>query len=105
MYMLKMDGSVTQLSAAPVTGLASSKILKLAVYPNPVSDLLYIENSLNGDYQLVLTNMQGQTIALSNAQGDGQGNSLNVSELPEGLFLCTLKNDNNVYTAKINIKH
>jgi hypothetical protein len=108
MYMLQMNGTVTQLSPASVlvaTGIINNNIAALHVFPNPVSEILFVENLFAGAYNLELTDMQGKRITSVNSDSDGQNISLDVSGLPEGLFVCVIKNAHSVYTGKVSIKH
>ena len=64
------------------------------VYPNPATDYLFIKSNLN--YQSILYNVAGQRIMQSNAK------TLNVVDLPSGVYLLQLKSENNsISTFKI----
>lgn len=57
------------------------------VYPNPATDYLFIKSDLN--YQSTLYNVAGQRVLESNSK------QLNVSDLPNGVYLLYLKSTNN----------
>ena len=64
------------------------------VYPNPTTDYLFIKSNLN--YQSTLYNVAGQRVMQSNAK------TLNVIDLPMGVYLLKLKSENNsISTFKI----
>jgi len=64
------------------------------VYPNPATDYLFIKSNLN--YQSTLYNVAGQRVMQSNAK------TLNVVNLPSGVYLLQLKSENNsISTFKI----
>ena len=64
------------------------------VYPNPATDYLFIKSNLN--YQSTLYNVAGQRVMQSNAK------TLNVVDLPSGVYLLQLKSENNsISTFKI----
>jgi hypothetical protein len=49
--------------------------------------------------------MQGKKVSSVNSDSNGQNISVDVSGLPEGLFICVIKNAHTVYTGKVSIKH
>ncbi len=64
------------------------------VYPNPATDYLFIKSNLN--YQSTLYNVAGQRVMQSNAK------TLNVVDLPSGVYLLQLKSEiNTISTFKI----
>ncbi|MGB4743508.1 MAG: T9SS type A sorting domain-containing protein [Flavobacteriaceae bacterium] len=64
------------------------------VYPNPATDYLFIKSDLN--YLSTLYNVAGQRVLESNAK------TLNVVNLPSGVYLLQLKSENNsISTFKI----
>jgi len=64
------------------------------VYPNPATDYLFIKSNLN--YQSTLYNVAGQRVMQSNAK------TLNVVNLPSGVYLLQLKSETNtISTFKI----
>ncbi|MQP23993.1 T9SS type A sorting domain-containing protein, partial [Flavobacterium sp. LMO8] len=72
--------------------------LEVALYPNPVNDILNIETAL--DIQTVeIYNIQGQKVLSSNQK------QINVSDLAAGMYMVRIQDaDNNIATKKIVIK-
>ena len=72
--------------------------LEVALYPNPVNDLLNIETAL--ELQSVeIYNIQGQKVLSSNQK------QINVSNLAAGMYMVRIQDtDNNIATKKIVIK-
>ena len=72
--------------------------LEVALYPNPVRDILNIE--IENDIQSIeIYNIQGQKVLSSNQ------NQINVSDLASGMYLVRIQDiDNNIATKKIVIK-
>ncbi len=72
--------------------------LEVALYPNPVNDILNIETAL--DIQTVeFYNIQGQKVLSSNQK------QINVSDLAAGMYMVRIQDaDNNIATKKIVIK-
>lgn len=76
----------------------SQNNLKVALYPNPVRDILNVETDL--DIKSVeIYNIQGQKVMQSNQK------QVHVSDLASGMYLVRIEDvDNNVSTKKIVIK-
>ena len=71
----------------------------LAVYPNPVSDLLYIKNLPNEMVDYAIFNVLGQKVREGSSCG-----SISVSELEKGLYVLQIKDENFHQTAKFVVK-
>ncbi|MGM9745788.1 MAG: T9SS type A sorting domain-containing protein [Paludibacteraceae bacterium] len=68
---------------------------KLAIYPNPAKDMLYISN-LASDASAVVTDLTGkQLMSLSHVQ-----NSVSVAGLAQGVYFISIKDAEGVHTAK-----
>ncbi len=76
----------------------SQNNLEVALYPNPVRDILNIETVL--DIQSVeIYNIQGQKVLYSNQK------QINVSDLAAGMYMVRIQDaDNNIATKKVIIK-
>ena len=90
--------SFTAVTASSVNATLSVDPIEIndfvKVYPNPATDYLFIKSSLN--YQSTLYNVAGQRIMQSNAK------TLNVVDLPSGVYLLQLKSETNtISTFKI----
>ena len=90
----------TTVTASSVNATLSVDPIKInnfvKVYPNPATDYLYIKSNLN--YQSTLYNVAGQRVMQSNAK------TLNVVDLPSGVYLLQLKSENNSISTFIIIK-
>lgn len=90
--------SFTTVTASSVNATLSVNPIDIndfvKVYPNPATDYLFIKSNLN--YQSTLYNVAGQRVMQSNAK------TLNVVDLPSGVYLLQLKSENNsISTFKI----
>ena len=90
--------SFTTVTASSVNATLSVDPIKIndfvKVYPNPVTDYLFIKSDLN--YQSTLYNVAGQRVLESSSK------QLNVIDLPTGVYLLQLKSENNsISTFKI----
>lgn len=87
--------------------LPSEEMLKLNVYPNPLSDIVNIEfNSLDTDYRISLFNATGQEIILTeNVKEQNINNTkkveFNLNNLQSGAYFIKLEADNNIVIKKI----
>lgn len=70
----------------------------ISIYPNPVADQLYIDG-LETAYQLRITNQLGQTVLTEML--NGAQNTVNVSQLSQGVYFVTLSNQNQTVSFKI----
>lgn len=71
----------------------------LSLYPNPVSDVLFIQSTTPIQKVTVYT-LLGQSVMTSTVKN----NQLNVSSLSKGIYLVKLTNDGGVFTQQL-IKH
>ena len=80
------------------TGIVTPKASSLEVYPNPTKGPFYIKTLRFKINQLVLYSIQGQQ--LSNWTKDLR--ELNISHLPNGIYLLQIIGENGVSNFKIN---
>lgn len=86
-------------SAQSVLGTAEIKSEKqLVIYPNPVSDKVYIKGEKVSEAEMYT--MDGRRLNIS-INGD---QSVDVSHLPKGVYLLKLKIKNEITTRKLTIK-
>lgn len=79
--------------SGPVTGLTETTDLQIAVFPNPVENILYV----NGEYQSVeLVDITGKAIAQYRNQS-----GIDVSNLAKGIYLIKIETDNGSVVKKI----
>jgi len=72
-------------------------INSLSIYPNPTSEVLFINSNYSCDYELI--NMVGQKI-ISGRIVEGN-NELNLREYSNGVYFIKFKENNKVYSKKI----
>ncbi|WP_249413482.1 T9SS type A sorting domain-containing protein [Chryseobacterium indologenes] len=86
-------------SVQSVLGTAEIKYDKqLIIYPNPVSDKVYIKGEKVSEAEMY--SMDGKKLNIS-VNGD---QSIDVSHLPKGVYLLKLKIKNEITTKKLTIK-
>lgn len=94
-----IDDVVVSVSTA--TGISNGPRLEAKVYPNPVSEQLFVSTPSGSSMQYELMNMLGSTIAV----GQTGGSQIDVSHLPNGMYLLRLRSDSGSKVEKIQIKH
>ncbi|MEM1324802.1 MAG: T9SS type A sorting domain-containing protein [Bacteroidota bacterium] len=83
---------VTKLMPSSVTDIRTTDI---AVYPNPTNGLLQIDNILADEVEVFdHIGRRVKTFSIPDQTYD-------ISDLPNGLYLLTIKKDDAVYTAKV----
>ncbi len=79
---------------------------KITIFPNPATNLVYIHCEENATIEII--NMQGQIVATkiisdnsSSGSSSGSGNSIDVSELRNGVYTLRVKTEHGVTTKKL----
>lgn len=73
----------------------------LSIYPNPVADQLTLNLPQLNYYDIKLTDAQGRFVA----RFDSNNNSLDVSNLPNGIYLLTISTEGGNSSRKIIVQH
>ena len=97
--MTKMEGII--LNIIPTTAVVheTSHQQSLEVYPNPVSDVLYIKDILCEEVDYTIFNVLGQKIAAGSSCG-----TISVAELGKGLYILQIKGEKLLKTTKFVVK-
>ncbi|UII27856.1 endonuclease [Fulvivirga maritima] len=81
------------------TGLGDELDDRISIYPNPVTNDLYLQSDLASSYSYVLSDMNGNKVLASN-NVDGT-NILDVSTVSRGMYFLTLTDDKGSHTYKV----
>jgi len=94
-------GSLIPLPALTVTSINENNALNsfLSVYPNPVTNELVVKNTSNENLQITLLDLTGKVLLKQNSVLGV--NSINTSELTNGIYFIKVSNATNVATYKI----
>ncbi len=74
------------ISVSPTVSTIETQARTVSVYPNPATDVIYVETKglINGKIRLM--NMAGQTVKTKNFSGDDRTN-VDVRDLPAGVYM------------------
>ena len=79
------------------------EILGFAIYPNPVSDFIYISYKSLGKMRIEIYNTEGQKVLNKEIDSSNPGNQdieLDIEGLPQGLYIINLESENNQSSQK-----
>ena len=99
--MTKVEGIILNIipSSGPLTLHEPSFQQPFEVYPNPVSDILYLNNLPYETVDYSIFNVFGQKIATGSSRG-----TISVAELGKGVYLLQIKSEKILETAKFIVK-
>ncbi len=81
-----------------VTGINDFEESKIAIYPNPTKGLIMI-NSKEEILEIEVLNIQGQVV--KSKIGQASSESIDISELNDGIYFLKIETDKKSYTKKI----
>lgn len=92
-----------------VPSVAREEALKTSIYPNPVSGSalnVQLSSNINGTASVSVYNMEGKLMRMQSFQTVSKGNllTLNVSNLPKGLYLAKIAMGESFVTQKVVIQ-
>ncbi|MEX6687529.1 T9SS type A sorting domain-containing protein [Danxiaibacter flavus] len=98
-----------QTLEAAVPAVAKEEVLQTSIYPNPVSGgalNVQLASNVNGTASVSVYNMEGKLMRMQSFQTIGKGNllTLNVSNLPKGLYLAKIAAAGSFVTHKVVIQ-
>lgn len=78
-----------------------NKPLEMKVYPNPCkSDKVTIESSGNEITEISITNIAGKQVLLKKFSDPGNKKQIELTEVPNGIYLIKIRTDNNKQSVK-----
>lgn len=88
-----------------VTGIMDASEIGLNVYPNPVSDKLFVDFYNDGQALISLMNVHGQIVARQLVSDLGRINiEFNIHGLQKGVYMLQLDNGTAIYTEKVIVQ-
>lgn len=99
--MTKVEGIILNIipKDGPLAVHESEPQQPLEVYPNPVSDVLYVKNLPSASVKYTIFNLVGQEVAAGTSSG-----TISVARLEKGLYFLQVKGENFCETAKFVVK-
>lgn len=97
----KIEGIILNIipENAPYAVHETNRLQKLEVYPNPVSDILYLKNLPCETMDYAIFNTLGQKVT----EGVSNG-SISVADFGKGIYVLQIKGDNCLETARFIVK-
>lgn len=99
--MTKMEGIILNIFpfSGPLDVQESAQRESLELYPNPVSEVLYMKNLPCASVEYSIFNVLGQKVAAGSSYG-----TISVAALEKGLYFLQVKGENYCKTAKFIVK-
>ena len=99
--MTKVEGIILNIipTDGPMTVHESVPQQPLEIYPNPVSEVLYMKNLPCGRVEYSIFNVLGQEVAAGSSCG-----TISVAGLEKGLYILQIKGEKFLETAKFVVK-
>jgi len=93
---------VLDLGTTAVENLDENPNPTIKIFPNPVEEVIYIQSDqlFDSNIKLTLSNSLGQVV-LQQTEGTGKSLSVDVASLSAGVYILSLRVDNQVFTKKI----
>ncbi|MGF7138597.1 rhamnogalacturonan lyase family protein [Roseimarinus sediminis] len=88
------------IKVAKATSALSIKQSSVKMYPNPVSDVLIIENKEANNVELIISDLSGKTLTSRQLSGN-KPHYIDVSAFHAGIYFVEIKTDNTIYKHKI----
>lgn len=103
------EGTIFTKNGVHKVGISAEgkKDLRVNAYPNPANNVLYFEWPAYGFGSAELTDVSGKVItAISlNTTPMGERIALNTENIPDGIYILTVKADNQVYRQRLTVSH
>ena len=97
--LTKLEGIIVDIIPSPSAVQEFTHQQPLEIYPNPVSDILYVKNTPCGQVDYVIYNAVGQEVAAGSSCG-----TISVSDLNEGLYFLQIRGKDYQKTAKFVLR-
>ena len=97
--MTKVEGIILNIMPTTTVVHETSHQQSLEVYPNPVSDVLYLKNLPCETVNYSIFNILGQEVTSGSSRG-----TISVAELEKGIYILQIKGEKFLETAKFIVK-
>ena len=99
--MTKLEVIILNISptSGPLTVHESAHQKPIQIYPNPVSDVLYMKNLPCEQVEYIIFNVLGQEVASGSTR-----DNIPVAALPQGLYFVQVTDGESFKTAKFIVR-
>ena len=99
--MTKIEGIILNIipTTTPSAVHETARTHSLEVYPNPVSEVLYVKNLPFEEVEYSIFNVLGQQVTAGSSNG-----AISVSGLEKGLYILQIRGESRMETAKFVVK-
>jgi hypothetical protein len=97
------DNSVFARVAYGFTGIAQESASNFKLYPNPVSNLLHIENTKAGPLRIQIFSSVGKQVLVQDFSAS-TNITLDLESLPAGLYVINLSTNEQTTSEKILVR-
>jgi hypothetical protein len=84
---------VTVLGNCNWLSIGENALEEVTLYPNPSTGVVFIESTFTGNFNLVVTDINGRTIQTGSTVNEGT-NTVSLKEVERGTYFFTLSTDN-----------
>ncbi|MNE67854.1 hypothetical protein D3C80_1634880 [compost metagenome] len=95
------DKDTVVIISNPCLGLAENTTLEFSMYPNPASDVVFVETNASNS-EVVIYSMNGQ--ALFTQRNSGSDFTLNLADFAEGVYWFTVTSSEGTVNQRLVIK-
>ena len=91
----------TQAEVISSIGAIENTLPEIAIYPNPATEILYIDNPNHEDLAITIMNVLGQNVVEQNISANENHSIIDISHLDSGYYLAKIEGQNEQKTYKL----
>lgn len=97
LQVVRLVSEYTSVSEETINPLTS-------VYPNPATEVIYVNSAMNTDAVVTFHNIAGQVVKTVNKSLTTGENGISVNDLSTGVYFCTINANGYSKTTKVIVK-
>ena len=91
----------TQAEVISSIGAIENTLPEIAIYPNPATEILYIDNPNHENLAITIMNVLGQNVVEQNISANENHSIIDISHLDSGYYLAKIEGQNEQKTYKL----
>lgn len=96
------DSATVTVTLTDCLGIDEEENTELSVFPNPVQDVLTIQNvNINTNFTVEVLDIQGKVVATENYSGFAGNLELNMNALEDGVYVVKLTSEDSIQKVRI----